>query len=829
MPKPSSKPPAEPQKIENGNGNGNSRIITQVIEDEMKSAYLAYSMSVIIGRALPDARDGLKPVHQRILYAMYDLGVRHNSPYKKSARIVGDVMGKYHPHGDMAIYDTLVRMAQDFSLRYPLIQGQGNFGSIDGDSPAAQRYTEARLAKISDEMLQDLDKETVPFRENYDGQLKEPTVLPSKIPNLLINGSQGIAVGMATSIPPHNLKEVCNAVKALIKNNDITIQELAGIITGPDFPTGGIIVGNAGIMHAYATGRGKLTVRARMHHETTKQRTSIIITEIPYLVLKNQLIEEIAEQVKEKRIEGISDIRDESDRTGMRVVIELKQSASMEIVQNQLYKHSRLQDTFPITLLAIVENKPKTLTLKDALDVFLHHRQTVVRKRTEFDIAKAKARAHILEGLLTALSHIDAVVKLIKESRAVADAHQKLKTTYQLSDEQTSAILEMRLSKLASLEQEAIKNEHTELQKLISKLAKILADEKEILKIIDEEMDYLIKEYGDERKTTIEAGNGDDELDDEDLIPKEDVVIMISHAGYAKRLSPEEFKTQNRGGKGVIGAGTKEQDAVRDAILASTHDYLLSFTDKGLVHWTKAYKIPEAGRTSAGRNLINIIGLSEKERVTNIIPVHDFTKGYLFMATKRGIVKKTLLEEFSRPRQGGIKAILIEEGDELIDVRITDGQRNILIATKKGNAAKFREEDVRSMGRATYGVRGIRLKKDDEVIGMVIESPNETLLTITENGYGKRTAYEEYRLIGRGGQGVRNILCSPRNGNVVSIISVHESDEFLTMTERGSAIRMRADQVNVIGRNTQGVRVMKLDPGDKVTACTRIPQDVAKT
>ncbi|MFH1649141.1 MAG: DNA gyrase subunit A [Candidatus Woesearchaeota archaeon] len=696
--------------------------------------------------------------------------------------------------------------------------------SVDGDSPAAMRYTEARMSKLAEELLRDLDKETVPFVDNYDGSLKEPNVLPSAFPNLLVNGSTGIAVGMATNIPPHNMTETCMAVKELIHNPEVTIQELIAQVSGPDFPTGGIIQGTSGIKQAYATGRGKVRVKAKMHTEQHKNREALIITEIPYMINKSQLLEQIVDLVRQKRVEGISDIRDESDRQGMRVVIELKQGASAEVVQNMLYKHSRLQDTFSMNMLSLVDNQPKTLNLKEMLEVFLRHRQTVVRKRTEFDLKKAAARAHILEGLLIALKDIENVVQLIRKSATVQDAHAGLISKYALSEEQATAILEMRLSKLASLERDNIRKEHEELLTFIKRCKEILSDEAKILNIIDEEMDILIKDYGDKRRTLIEDGDEDD-FEIEDLIEEAEVIVTISNKGYVKRTPLTEFKVQNRGGKGVIGSTTREGDFVEDVFIANTHAYLLSFTDKGKVHWTKVWKIPEASRQSMGKNIVNIVELEEGERVTSVIPVRKFDEGYLMMVTKRGIIKKTALEAYSRPRNGGIKAIILDEGDELIGTRLTMGNDMVLLATKQGMAVRFNEEDARPIGRTARGVRGIRLKKDDEVVGVILQKPGQSVLTLTETGYGKRTDFEDYRLINRGGQGVRNIICSPRNGKVVAVRSVADDDDLIMMSRKGSIIRMKASQIRVIGRNTQGLRVMRLSEGDVLIGCAKIVQE----
>ncbi|RMF06014.1 DNA gyrase subunit A, partial [Candidatus Woesearchaeota archaeon] len=721
---------------------GSERVSERVIEDEMKQSYLDYAMSVIVGRALPEARDGLKPVHRRILYAMNEMGMHHNKPFKKSARIVGEVLGKYHPHGDSAVYDALVRLAQDFSMRYPLIQGQGNFGSIDGDNPAAMRYTEARLTKLAETMLEDINKNTVEFVPNFDESLKEPVVLPSKMPNLLLNGSNGIAVGMATNIPPHNMREVSDAFIALIDNPDISVPELMEHLPGPDFPTGGIILGRQGIARAYATGRGKIKVRGKSHIEDKGSKQQIIITEIPYMVNKAMLLEQIAQLVREKRITGISDLRDESDREGMRIVIELKKDANPDIVLNQLYAHTRLQSTFGIILLALSDNVPKVMNIKELMNEFLQHRKTVIRRRTEFDLGKAEERQHIVEGLLKALDNIDEIIELIKKSADVKEASAALQNKYALSEKQAGAILEMRLQKLTGLEQAKLKEEHEELEKQIINYKKILSSDSEILKIIKNDFAELSSQFGDERRT--EIIEYEDDLDIEDLIKPEDMVVTITHSGYIKRLPLQTYKVQGRGGKGVRGAGTREEDFVEHLFVANTHSYLLVFTSTGKVHWLKVYQIPEAGRTAKGKAIVNLLELDKGETVNTVIPVKEFSdSAYLFMTTKKGTVKKTSLSAYSRPRKGGIKAILLEEGDELMDVKLTSGSNDIILATWLGKAIRFSEKDVRPMGRTAHGVRGIMCRGNDHVVGTAVINPDEdgtaTLLTITENGYGKRT------------------------------------------------------------------------------------------
>jgi DNA gyrase subunit A len=800
------------------------KIVKKYIEDEMRQSYLDYSMSVIVGRALPDVRDGLKPVHRRVLFGMQQMGVFHNKPFKKSARIVGDVMGKFHPHGDAAVYDTLVRMAQDFSLRYPLVQGQGNFGSVDGDNAAAMRYTEARLAKIAEELLADLDKETVDFIPNFDNTLKEPLVLPSKLPNLLVNGSAGIAVGMATNIPPHNLNEVSKAIIAQIRNPDITIPELLGHIKGPDFPTGGIIVGQNAMREAYHTGRGLVLVRAKTELEQKGNSTSIIVREIPYMLNKSQLIEQMAEAIKEKRVEDVSDLRDESDREGMRIVIELKKDANSDVVLNQLFKHTRLQTTFGINLLALVNNEPKTLNIKQLVQAYIEYRQTVVRKRTEFDLRKAEQKAHLLEGLIIALNNIDAIIKLIKSSDSAETAKKGLMANHRLTEPQAIAILEMRLQRLTSLEQKKIKDEHAELLKLITELKLILASEQRILDIIIKELTELMDTYGDERRTEIiEGGDEEAEFEMEDLIEDSPVVITVSHTGYIKRIPLDTYRQQHRGGRGIVAATTNEEDFVDHLFIATNHSYLLFFTNTGRVHWLKVYHIPEATRTAKGKAIVNLLELQNGESITAMIPIRIFNEDhFLVMATKKGVVKKTSLTEYSRPRKGGIIAISLDETDVLVDVVMTNGSQNLLIATKKGQAVKFEEKDARDIGRSARGVRGISLKGDDEVVGMVIAEDTKTLLTITDNGYGKRSEISDYRLIRRGGSGVINIMCSERNGDVVAVKSVTENDELMVVSRKGILIRVPAKDISVIGRNTQGVRLMRLEEGDKVMGAAKI-------
>ncbi|MBI4153321.1 DNA gyrase subunit A [Candidatus Woesearchaeota archaeon] len=794
------------------------RIIPRIIEQEMRQAYVDYAMSVIVGRALPDVRDGLKPVHRRILYAMNELGMMHNKPFKKCARIVGEVLGKYHPHGDTAVYETLVRMAQSFSMRHVLIDGQGNFGSIDGDAAAAMRYTEARLHETAEFMLADIDKETVNFKPNFDDSLNEPVVLPSRIPNLLVNGSTGIAVGMATSIPTHNLREVCDAVALIIDNPEVETSELMRVMPGPDFPTGATIVGKLGIQYAYKTGRGKVTLKSVAEVKADR----IIVTEIPYMVNKSQMIEEIADSVRAKRIEGIRNIRDESDKDGISIVFELKSGADGQVVLNQLYKYSRLKTTFGIIFLALVDHQPKLLTLKDALQEFVKHRREVVKRRTQFELAKAQERAHVVEGMIVALDHVDDVVAGIKRSKTVDEARQFLMSSYQLSDIQAKAILEMRLQKLASLEQQQVRDEHKELLVRISELQGILASEQKILEVIKRETHEIKEKFGEERKTRIVDGEEGD-VDIEELIEDRDMVVTVTHTGYIKRISIDAYRQQRRGGRGVTAAGTKEEDWVEDLFIASTHNHILFFTNEGQLHWLKVYEIPEGGRTAKGRPLVNLLSLLPQEKVSAFVPVRDFSAGqFIFMATKNGTVKKTPLEYFSRPRKGGIRAITLMPSDELIGVKRTNGKNQIMLATRYGKAVRFDENDVRAMGRTASGVRGIRLRKDDAVVGMEVADESRSLLTVTDKGYGKRTAIGEYRLISRGGSGVTNIHLTEKNGKVVGVKAVAGEDEVMFISRKGIAIRTPVNGISVIGRATQGVRVMKLEEGDELVAVETI-------
>ncbi|GAW68319.1 DNA gyrase subunit A [Geoanaerobacter pelophilus] len=798
------------------------------IEDEMKRSYMDYAMSVIVGRALPDVRDGLKPVHRRCLFAMYDMSNDWNKPYKKSARVVGDVIGKYHPHGDTAVYDTLVRMAQDFSLRYPLVDGQGNFGSIDGDSPAAMRYTEIRMEQLAHELLADIDKETVPYGPNYDDSLKEPLVLPSKFPNLLVNGSAGIAVGMATNIPPHNLSEVIDGIVAIIDNPQLSFEELVELIPGPDFPTGGFIYGREGIMKAYSTGRGIIQMRAKVQIETQKktERQSIVVTEIPYQVNKARLVEKIAELVKEKKIEGISDLRDESDREGMRVVIELKKDENPTIILNHLYKQTQMQSSFGIIMLAIVNSRPRVLTLRETIDFFIEHRKEIVTRRTIFDLKKAEARAHILEGLKIALDNLDEVIALIKASASPAEAKAGLMARFGLSDLQAQAILDMRLHRLTGLERDKIMEELREILKYIARLKEILASEAEILKIIVGELVELKDKFGDKRRSEIVMQTADISL--EDTIVEEDMVVTISHTGYIKRNAVTLYRAQRRGGKGKTGMKTKEEDFVEQLFIASTKDYLMFFTDAGKVYWLKVYEIPEAGRAARGKAIVNLLNLAANEKITTILPVKEFVDDkFIMMATRNGVVKKTNMMEYSHPRVGGIIAVNLDEGDKLITVALTDGKQDVLLASANGKAIRFKEEDVRTVGRVSRGVRGMSLEDEDVVIGMEILNENftdSTIFTVTENGYGKRTEISEYRSQSRGGKGVITIKTTERNGCVVDIKQVNDDNDLMLITDQGKILRVPVAGFSIIGRNTQGVRLMVKEENERVVAVARLAE-----
>ena len=800
------------------------KIIPRIVEEEMKQSYVDYAMSVIIGRALPDVRDGLKPVHRRILFAMNELGMFHNKSSKKSARIVGEVLGKYHPHGDTAVYDALVRMAQDFSLRYPLIKGQGNFGSIDGDRAAAMRYTEAKLSKISEELLRDLEKETVKFVPNFDETLKEPSVLPAKFPNLLINGSSGIAVGMATNIPPHNIGEVIDAAIKLIESPETEIKELMNYVKGPDFPTAGIICNKKAILNTYETGRGHIIVRAKTDIQEKANKQRILISEIPYMVNKAHLIEAIAELVRRKKLNGISDLRDESNKDGMRVIIELKQGTNPNVLLNQLYKHTRLQTTFGVMMIALVNNEPKTLNLKQLLQSYIKHRQVIVRKRTEFDLKKASARSHVLSGIIIALENIDKTIELIKKSSSAEEAKNILISSFKLTKEQALAILDIKLQKLTSMEQDKIREEQKSLLKLIEELKSILVSEQKIMDIIKKELIELKEKYNDERKTEIIDEQA--VLEAEDLIEDTEAVITITRLGYIKRMSPSFYRQQRRGGKGVIAADTKDEDFVEHLFMAKTHSYILFFTDKGKVYWLKVYEIPEAGRQAMGKAVVNLLHLDNDEKITAHIPVRKFDEShFLVMATKKGMIKKTNLMEYSRPRRSGIIAINLDKGDKLINSKLTDGTKNMILATKKGLAAKFRESNIRSIGRTGKGVIGIRLNQEDSVIGMETGTDEDTLLTITENGYGKRSKISDYRLINRGGKGVINIKATERNKDVVSIKSVNDNDQLMFISKKGIMIRTPVKDISVFGRNTQGLRLMKLSEADMVVAAAKVVKE----
>ena len=795
----------------------NEKIVPVYIEDEVKDSYLNYAMSVIVGRALPDVRDGLKPVHRRTLFAMQELGSEHHKPYKKSARIVGEILGKYHPHGDVAVYDTLVRMAQDFSLRYPLVDGQGNFGSVDGDSAAAMRYTEARLSAIAGEMLEDIDKDTVNFGPNFDTSLKEPLLLPAKLPNLLVNGSSGIAVGMATNIPPHNLSEVIEAIIYLLEHPEAEAKDLMRYVKGPDFPTGGIICGRGGIKDAYNTGRGKLTVRAKAAVEHQKSgKDTIVITEIPYQVQKAGLVEAIANLVEDKKIEGISDIRDESDKDGMRIVVELKRDVEPQITLNQLFKHTQLETTFGIIMLALVDNRPKVLNLRQILGHYIEHRKVIVRRRTQFELDKALRRAHILEGLKIALKFIDRIIKVIKTSKSVEAAKENLIKEFELSEIQAQAILEMQLQRLTALEQDKIDAEYKELLKKIELCRSILASEKKIEAIIKEELEDLKKKYGDQRRTEI-VGEVE-EFNLEDLIADEDVVVTISHGGYIKRLPVSSYRKQKRGGKGASGAEVKEEDFIEHLFVASTKDYLLIFTDKGQAHWLKVYEIPQASRISKGKAIINLLQVSSEGKIAATIPVQEFSPDkYLVMVTRQGLIKKTCLDAYSNPRKGGIIGITLEKDDALIGVEMTDGKQELLIGTREGKAVRFPEAQARDMGRAAKGVRGIRLSKKDQVIAMIIAQAEATILTVTELGFAKRTLFKEYRLTRRGGKGIINIKVTDKNGFAVALKTVSDDDELMVITQTGMFLRCAIKDIRPTGRAAQGVRLIKLEDKDRVS------------
>ncbi len=798
------------------------------IESEMKKSYLDYAMSVIIGRALPDVRDGLKPVHRRILFAMRELKNDWNKPYKKSARIVGDVIGKYHPHGDTAVYDTIVRMAQDFSLRYPMVNGQGNFGSIDGDPPAAMRYTEVRLTRLAHEMLEDLDKETVDFVTNYDESLKEPSLLPAKFPSLLVNGSSGIAVGMATNIPPHNLSEVIDGIKAVIDNPEITFEELLTLIPGPDFPTAGIIYGTQGIYDAYKTGRGIIRMRARVMVEKDKrtQRETIIVTQLPYQVNKAKLIAMIAGLIRNKQIEGVRFVRDESDREGMRIALGLKKGQIPGVIINQLYKHTRMQSSFGVILLAIVNNRPEILTLKEILEHFIIHRKEIITRRTRYQLKKAQDRAHILEGLKIALDNLDEVIALIRKSKSPEDARMQLLERFSLTKIQAQAILDMRLQRLTGLEREKILKEYESILKDIARYKEILSDEHFVLKIIKDELTYIKEEFGDNRLSEIVEATS--EISIEDMIVEEDMVVTISRSGYIKRNPITLYHNQHRGGKGKTAMGTKDEDFVEHLFVASTHHTFLFFTNQGRVYWCKVYDIPQAGRMSLGKAIVNLLDLAKDEKLTTILAAPSFEPGFhIFMATKNGVVKKTELMAYSRPRAGGIIALNLDAGDELIAARITDGTMNVFLGSARGKSIRFHESDIRPSGRIARGVRGMRLAKGDEIVGMEVLSHGQTLFAVTEHGFGKRTSIDEYHVQKRGGMGVISIKTTERNGFVVGILLVEDNDDIMLITDIGKIIRIPVSGVSVISRNTQGVKLMGMEAIEKVTGVARLAEKEA--
>jgi len=809
--------------------NSSEKFPTISIEKELQKSYLEYAMSVIVGRALPDVRDGLKPVHRRALFAMRELGVHYNRPYVKSARIVGDVIGKYHPHGDTAAYDTIVRMAQDFSLRYPLVDGQGNFGSMDGDSPAAMRYTEARMTRIDREIVNDLDKDTVDWIPNYDNSLNEPSVMPSKVPNLLINGSSGIAVGMATNIPPHNITEVIDALITIIDDPNLTVHQIMSIITGPDFPTGGQICGRAGIREAYETGRGIVVIRALTHIEKIKdgKREAIIITEIPYQVNKATLVEKIAELVKDKRINTISEVRDESDRHGLRVVIELKKDEIAEIVINQLYKMTQMQKSFGIILLAIVNNKPEVLNIKQILEHFILHRKVIVYRRTAFELRKAEEKAHILEGLNIALDNLDDVVALIRASKNPQEAKDELIRRYELSEIQAQTILDMRLQRLTGLEREKIVREYEEIMQQIKKLREILGDETLVMKIIKDEFNDLREQYGDDRRT--EIIDATDEILPEDMIAPEDMAVTVTHSGYIKRNPVSLYRSQHRGGKGVTAVKNIEEDFVSDLYVASTLDIFLFFTNQGKVFWRKVYMLPSAGRTARGKAIINLLNLAEDEKLAAILPIVSFEdeskEKTILMVTKFGRIKKTSLQEFSRPLRKGKRALTINEGDEIIAAHVLNGDDTILLVTQKGMCIHFDENDIRTMGRTAAGVRGIRLGKDDVVVSAIVIDSNNSVLIATENGFGKRSPIEEYRLQKRGGKGVRGIKRSERNGDVIAAKQVDDDEEVILIADSGKMIRMDLSAMRIIGRSTQGVKLINLDENERVVSLDSLAKD----
>jgi len=810
------------------------KIIPINIEDEMKTAYIDYSMSVIVSRALPDVRDGLKPVHRRVLYGMLELGLMHNRPYKKSARIVGEVLGKYHPHGDASVYDTMVRMAQDWSLRYMLVDGQGNFGSMDGDPPAAMRYTEARLRKIAEEIIADIEKDTVDFRPNFDDSLQEPTVMPSRIPQLLVNGASGIAVGMATNMAPHNLTEICDACMAYIDNRDIDIAGLMQYVKAPDFPTGGTIYGFSGVKEAFETGRGRIVLRAKANIETAKDRERIIVSEIPYQLNKAEMIKKTAELVNEKKLEGISDIRDESDRDGMRIVYELKRDAISNVVLNNLYKYTSLQTSFSVNNIALVNGRPMMLNLKDQIHYFIEHRHDVVVRRTKYELAQAEKRAHILEGLLIAIDNLDAVIKIIRESDTPDSAREELMSRFGLSEIQSRAILDMRLRALTGLERDKLKEEYAELMKQIDYLKSILNDEVLRYKIIKDEIAEIKQKYGDGRRTDIVYAGDDFKM--EDMIADEDVVITISHMGYIKRTSLNEYRLQNRGGKGSKGSATRDEDFIEHMFTATTHNYLLLFTEKGQVFWLRAYEVPEGNKTSKGRAIQNLLNIPADDKVKAFINVKNLldedyiNNNYIILCTKEGIIKKTTLEAYSRPRANGINAITIREGDQLLEAALTNGKNEIMIATKLGKVCRFNEEKVRPMGRNASGVIAIDLNDEEggnnEVIGMIcIDDVNANVLVVSEKGYGKRSEIDEYRITNRGGKGVKTINITDKTGNLVAIKSVTDANDLMIITKNGITIRMNISALRVMGRATQGVRLINIQDNDEIAAVTKVDHE----
>ena len=806
--------------------NARERILPRLIEDELKESFLDYSMSVIVQRALPDVRDGLKPVHRRILYAMHELGLVPGRPYKKSATVVGDVLGKYHPHGDVALYDSLVRMVQEFSLRYPLVDGQGNFGSVDGDSAAAYRYTEARLTRIAMAMLEDIDKNTVAFVPNFDDRLQEPTVLPAKLPNLIVNGSAGIAVGMATNIPPHNLSEVVQAIHHLVDHPDAQVKDLRKVIRGPDFPTGGIIYGKQGIKECYEKGRGRIVVRARAQIEEKEStgRHQIVVTEFPYQVSPERVREEIASLALAKKLEGISDLRNESDREGIRLVIELKRDAVPAVVLNQLYKHTQMQTTFGAIMLALVDGQPKELTLKELLQHFIDHRHEVITRRTEFEVRRAGDREHILEGLKIAVDHIDEVIRIIKRSKDTPTADAALRKRFKLSEKQSAEILNMRLARLTALEITKLEEELKDVRKFIKECKEILASKPRRMKILKEELTELAHGFGDERRTEIVADQG--EFSIEDLIAEEDMVITVSHASYIKRLPVSAYRRQRRGGKGVIAAHQKEDDWVEHLFIASTHDYVMFFTEQGQCYWLKVHEIPQAARSARGKPILSCVAMKPDEKVAALVPVREFSEDqFLLFATKDGLVKKTVLSEFGNPRSVGIRAINIEKGDELIDVQVTDGKNDIVLATAHGMSIRFHEKDVRDMGRTATGVKGIELDKKDQVIDMVVVRRKSTLLTVTEKGMGKRSELDEYRVQHRGGRGIITLKRNEKTGDIVALKEVLPDDELMMITKKGIMIRVPVEGIRISGRNTQGVKVMNLTPGDLVVDVARVVKE----